>query len=401
MPRVHHNINLTQKTVKRHIIPVYAAILLLIFHTFIVAYINSSFLQQFIPEAGVGTIYTVGSALSVLIFLFISRVLHRVGNYKLTLSLLLLNLLAVAGMAFANELRVAVPLFLIHLITVPLIVFNLDVFMEEQIGNNETSTGTKRGLLLTLSSFIGAISPLISSLLIADSGGSFTNAYILSAATLLPILFIVTFFFSDFSDPQYNEIDLFSAIRTFWEKTNIRNVFLSHFSLQMFFMAMVVYCPIYLTDHIGLSWTEFGVVMFFAQLAYVLFEYPVGLIADRYIGEKEMMGFGFLILTISLSWMSFVSVDSVLVWSIIMFTTRVGASLVEVTTESYFFKQTKSSDAQIISFFRVTRPLAYIFGALAGSLALLYIQEFGLIYIVFAALMIPAMFFTLNIEDSK
>ncbi|MCA9363149.1 MFS transporter [Candidatus Kaiserbacteria bacterium] len=400
MPRVHHNINLTQKTVKRHIIPVYAAILLLIFHTFIVAYINSSFLQQFIPEAGVGTIYTVGSALSVLIFLFISRVLHRVGNYKLTLSLLLLNLLAVAGMAFANELRVAVPLFLIHLITVPLIVFNLDVFMEEQIGNNETSTGTKRGLLLTLSSFIGAISPLISSLLIADSGGSFTNAYILSAATLLPILFIVTFFFSDFSDPQYNEIDLFSAIRTFWEKTNIRNVFLSHFSLQMFFMAMVVYCPIYLTDHIGLSWTEFGVVMFFAQLAYVLFEYPVGLIADRYIGEKEMMGFGFLILTISLSWMSFVSVDSVLVWSIIMFTTRVGASLVEVTTESYFFKQTKSSDAQIISFFRITRPLAYVLGAMLASLALLYLP-FNLLFCAFALLMIPAMFFTSSIVDTK
>ncbi|MCA9354541.1 MAG: MFS transporter, partial [Candidatus Kaiserbacteria bacterium] len=169
----------------------------------------------------------------------------------------------------------------------------------------------------------------------------------------------------------------------------------------VFFMMMVVYTPLFLTKHIGFSWAEFGIIMFFAQLAYVVLEYPIGLIADRYIGEKEMMGIGFLILIISTSWMSFVSVASILVWSIIMFTTRVGASLVEVTTESYFFKQTKSSDAQIISFFRVTRPLAYIFGALAGSLALLYIQEFGLIYIVFAALMIPAMFFTLNIEDSK
>ena len=305
-------------------------------------------------------------------------------------------------MAFADSLRVAIPLFLTHFIAIPLIVFNIDVFMEEQIGNNETTTGSKRGLLLTLTSLIGAVSPLISSLLVNGAENTFSNAYILSAATLIPVIIILFFFFRDFSDPEYNEIDVFSAIRTFWVQSNIRNVFLSHFTLQMFFMAMVVYTPLYLTNNIGLSWTEFGVVMFFAQLAYVILEYPIGIIADKYIGEKEMMGFGFLIIAISMSWMSFVTVSSILVWSIIMFVTRVGASLVEVTTESYFFKQTKSSDAQIISFFRVTRPLAYVVGAMIASLALLYLENnFNLLFIVFAALMIPAMFFTLNIEDTK
>ena len=140
--------------------------------------------------------------------------------------------------------------------------------------------------------------------------------------------------------------------------------------------------------------------MFFAQFAYVIFEYPVGIIADKYIGEKEMMGFGFLILAVSLSWMSFVTVPSVLVWSIIMFVARIGASLVEVTTESYFFKQTKSSDAQVISFFRITRPLAYVLGTLLASFSLLYLP-FNLLYTVFAFLMIPSMFFTLNLEDTK
>lgn len=365
-----------------------------------VAYINSSFLEQFISAAGVGTIYTVGSALSVLIFLFISRVLHRVGNFKLTLTLLILDLLAVTGMAFSDSLREAIPLFLVHLISVPLIIFNIDVFMEEQIGNNEGTTGSRRGLLLTLTSIIGAVSPLVSSLLIDGETNSFTNAYLLSASTLVPVIVIMIFFFRNFNDPKYNEIDLFSAIRTFWRRSNIRYVFLAHFTLQMFFMAMVVYTPLYLTKTIGLSWAEFGIVMFFAQFAYVILEYPIGIIADKYIGEKEMMGFGFLIIAISTSWMSFVMIPSILVWSIIMFTTRIGASLVEVTTESYFFKQTKSSDAQVISFFRITRPLAYVLGALLASLSLLFLP-FNLLFIVFALLMIPAMFFTLNIEDTK
>jgi hypothetical protein len=73
---------------------------------------------------------------------------------------------------------------------------------------------------------------------------------------------------------------------------------------------------------------------------------------------------------------------------------------VEVTTEVHFFKNTNSSDAQIISFFRVTRPLAYVAGAILASISLLYLP-FNLLFVVFAAIMIPAMFVTLNIVDSK
>lgn len=399
MPRATHSVHLRGKP-KRHLVPLYIATLLLIFHAFLVAYINSSFLGKFVSPAAVGTIYTVGSALSVLIFLFISRVLHKVGNFKLTFGLLLLNFLAISGMAFAESLRVAVPLFLVHLITLPMIFFNIDVFMEEQIGSSEESTGSKRGLLLTLASFIGAIAPLVSGLLVNDSTDSFTYTYLLSAATVLPIMALLIFFFKDFSDPQYDEIDLFAAISSFWQRKNVRFVFLAHFVLQMFFMFMVVYVPLYLTDTIGLSWAEFGLVMFFAQLAYVLLEYPIGVIADKYIGEKEMMGFGFLVIAISSSWIAFVTEASVLIWAIILFTTRVGASFVEVTTESYFFKQTKSSDAQIISFFRITRPLSYVIGAVIASLTLLYLP-FNLLFIVLAFMMVPAMFFTMGIEDSK
>ena len=399
MPKASHSVAF-RRSPKRKLIPIYAAILLLVFHTFVVAYINSSFLEQFIDAASVGTIYTLGSALSVLVFLFISRVLKKVGNLKLTVGLLFANFGAVLGMSFASTLEAAIPLFVVHLIAIPLIIFNLDVFMEERIGNDESGTGSSRGLLLTLASLVGACSPLISGLLISTDGSDFTNAYLVSAATLIPVLIILLFFFKNFSDPEYGEIDLFSAINTFWANINIRCVFIAGFLLQMFFMMMVVYTPLYLTGTIGLTWAEFGIIMFFAQLAYVIFEYPIGIIADRYIGEKEMMGFGFLIIIIATSWMSFVTVASVFVWSVIMFTTRVGAALVEVTTESYFFKQTKSSDAQIISFFRLTRPLAYVMGAIIASLTLLYVP-FHFLFVVFALLMVPAMFCTLYIADTK
>ncbi len=389
-----------KKPYERHLLPVYAVTLLLILHYSMVLYVNSSYLEQFIDSAGVGTIYTVGSAVSILTFLFISRVLHKVGNFKLTVALLLVDFLAVIGMAYAEELRVAVPLFIIHLITVPLIIFNIDVFIEEQIGKNESSTGTKRGALLALASFVGAVSPLITGFIIGEGDADFTNAYLLSAGTLIPVLILLIFYFKDFSDPVYNELNVFSAIRSFWVRKNIRNVFLCSFSLQLFFVLMVVYTPLYLTSEIGLSWTDFGIIMFFAQLAYTIFEYPVGYIADKYIGEKEMMGFGFLIMAVATSWIAFVISSSIMVWILIMFITRVGAAFVEVTTESYFFKKTEGSDAQVISFFRTTRPLSYVVGALLASFALLYLP-FNLLFVATALLMVPALFLTLDIEDTK
>lgn len=337
MPRTLHT-GVTRHKYNRKFIPIYAATLLLIFHSFLVAYINSSFLQQYIAESSVGAIYTIGAALSVLIFLFASRVLHLVGNYKMTLFLLLVNFVAVVGMALSESLRVAVPLFIVHIISVPLIIFNLDVYMEALIGNNESSTGGRRGLLLALSSIIGAVSPFLSSVLVDASGGSFTNAYLLSAVALLPIIVIIIWFFKDFSDPPYTEIKVFSAIQRFWINKNIRLVFLAHFTLQMFFMFAVVYIPLYLTGYVGLSWAEFGIIMFFAQMAYVLFEYPVGVLADKYLGEKEMMALGLLIIALSVAAMGYVHTDAVWLWALLMFITRIGASFTEVTTESYFFK---------------------------------------------------------------
>mgnify|MGYP003711448403 FL=1 len=144
------------------------------------------------------------------------------------LALLLLDFVAVVGMAYADSLRVAIPLFLTHIVSVPLIVFSLDVFLEEQIGTNEESTGSKRGLLLTLLSLVGAFSPFISSVLIDDSG-SFALAYLASAASLIPVAAIIIFYFSDFSDPPYKHSATTTAISTYWKNINIPGTRSGHY----------------------------------------------------------------------------------------------------------------------------------------------------------------------------
>ncbi len=399
MPKATHSPHL-RRPFKRRLVPLYIASLLLIFHSFLVSYMNSSYLEQFVSTASVGTLYTIGSAISIGVFLLISKMLRRVGNFRLTIGLIALEFISVLGMAYANSLEVAIPLFIIHLVAIPLIFFNIDVFIEEMIGNKEEVTGSRRGLLLASAGLIGAVTPLASSLLVDEATGSFFLVYFISAITLIPILTILVSCYKNFADPVYNSVKIIDAIKFFWQTKNLRFVFLAHFVLQLFFMVMVIYTPIYLTQDIGFSWKEFGLIMLFAQIAYILLEYPVGYLADKYIGEKEMMAFGFLVMALATSWMSFVTDTSLIIWAFVMFMTRVGASFVEATTESYFFKKTTSTDAQIISFFRIIRPFSYVFGALGASFVLLHLP-FNMLFIVTAFLMVPALFFTINIEDTK
>src|SRR5680860_502355 len=112
------------------LLAIYSTILLLVFHSFLVLYINSSYIGQFIDNESIGSIYLIGATFTILIFLFISYGLRRVGNYKITILLLILNFFAVFGMSFADSLKTAIPLFIVHLTVLPLILFNLDVFFE-------------------------------------------------------------------------------------------------------------------------------------------------------------------------------------------------------------------------------------------------------------------------------
>jgi len=378
---------------------IYLAMLVLSLHWAVVLFVHSTYLGRFVNPESIGALFIIGSALTVFAFLFISRVLQKLGNYTLTLGLTAVEFVVLVGMAFADSLRVAVPLFILHQAIVPLILFNLDVFVENMI-DGEEKTGSKRGVMLTLMSLASAFAPLGAGYLMGTGEPRFTLVYIASALFLIPFALIIWRNFKTFADSPYPTVEVLSGMRGFWIDKNLRFVFLAHFLLQLFFAWMVIYVPLYLAKEVGLSWEAIGSVLFVGLLAYVFFEYPIGRVADLYIGEKEMMATGFFILAITTCWISFLNTAAVIPWMVTMFLTRVGASLVETTTESYFFKHTRGGDATIISFFRITRPLAIVFGALLGSLALLY-MPFQYIFIALGLSMLIGIIFSLFIVDTK
>ncbi len=385
---------------KRNFGALYVALILLSLHWAVVLYINSSFLEQFLSGKIIGLLYTVGSLITVACFLLTSRLLRRTGNYAFTITLTILEFLALVGMSTTETPLLAALFFVMHSAAAPLILFSLDIFMEELIGNTEGSTGGKRGLFLTIMSLTGALAALFSGFLVGDSIPDFSAAYIASALLLIPFLFIIMRYFKSFEDPEYSRLNVLSGISCFFGLKDVRNVFFAHFLLQIFFTWMVIYTPLYLSKVLGFNWEQIGQIMFGGLMAYVFLEYAIGYIADKWIGEKEMMALGFVIMAVSTSWFTFLTEPLVIVWMLAMFMTRVGASFVETTTESYFFKHTDGHDSVLISFFRLTRPLSIVIGSLLGSLTL-YFLPMQLIFIVLGFLMIPGLFFTMALKDTK
>jgi MFS family permease len=310
-------------------------------HATLPVYINSTYLSHFTTEKLVGILYTISSALTIGAFIFVPKILRKLGNFKTTFGLLCIELVSLLGLAFfQNDLLISI-FFVLSFIATAIIGFNLDVFLERF--SSDSRTGKIRGTFLSTSNTAWIISPLIASFILTD--GDYWKIFLASAVIILPILFLINNNLKDFKDAEYRPVPFLNTVTEIFSDKNIRGVFLVNFLLQFFYSWMVIYTPIYLYTYVGFSWREIGIMFSIMLLPFVLTEAPLGRLADTRWGEKEVMSVGFIIMAIATAMISFIQAKSIILWTAIMFMTRVGASMVEIMSETYFFKKVSSEKA--------------------------------------------------------
>ena len=378
---------------------VYLVSVIFTFQTLLTAYSSSTYLEQFIAPEYVGLIFAAAAFLAIIITLTLPRLLRAVGNVGSLLIIMGGITISLILVGAAPHPLVVIIAFTILTALSPQIYFNIDIFLETLTGNNEHVTGSKRGLILTLASMAAFFAPLTMGYIVGDTD-NLAATYYVAAAIGLVLVAIILSFFRQFYDPQYVTIRVRDLIASALQNKDIRTVLSTHFLLQFFYTWAVIYFPLYLATVIGFDWDTIGKIIAAGLFAFVLFEYPIGIIADRHLGEKEMMALGFVVLALASAQIFYMSAAHVIGWMAIMFFSRFGASLVEVTTESYFFKQVKGQDSNLISLFRLMRPLANLAGALVGSISLFYLP-FNFIFVILGLIMAFGAFLTLSITDSK
>ncbi|HEY1037181.1 MAG TPA: MFS transporter [Candidatus Paceibacterota bacterium] len=375
---------------------VFTSVFLLSFHYFFVYFINSTYLSTYFGEQSLGYFFTAGAILNIAVFLYAPRFLKKNGNYKLTIYLTMLELAALIGLAAIPNAFVAVALFILHQAVGPTLFYCMDIFIERYADSKEM--GSIRGMYLTIQNIPPIVTPFISGIILVKP--EYWKIYMIGAALLIPFLIVIALNFKQFADQEYPVLRLKEAAKKFYADKNVFDVFVDHFLLHLFYGWTVIYMPIYLNQYIGFGWSEIGIIFSVMLLPFILFQIPIGRMEDKYNDEKNILVIGFCIMAASFMLIPFISEKSIVLWAAILFISRIGASFVEVSSESFFFKHVCPSNAGFISFFRMTRALPYLISPAIVGITL-YFFEFKYIFFVAGLLMFIGVRYALLLDNAE
>lgn len=367
---------------------VYLAVLFLSFHYFFIVYINSNFLGTFIDEKYVGYFYILGSITGIIFLLSSYRILRKIGNYRFALIAVLTEIITLIALSQAHSIWIAGVAFIVQHATNPVILYSLDIFLESV--TDKENAGKSRGMFLTILNTPPIVATLVTGIILRDN--DFSQVYMISIAFLIPLLLIILSNFKKFKDEKYTKIEIKDVFKRFKSERLIRDIFIDNILLQVFYAVMTIYLPVYLLKNIGFSLTEISFMFSLMLVPFVLLQFPVGRIADEKLGEKELLILGFVIMTFSMLMISFLKLPTVVLWTMVLILTRIGAAIVEIMTETYFFKHVGKSDAHVLSIFRMSHAIAFALMPLIGGLLLFFVS----IQYIFAIFAFIILFFGLR-----
>lgn len=379
---------------KLGIFPVFLAGFFLAVHYATVAYVNSSLLENIVGKNWLNIVYIVGSILSVLALFLAPKLFRKFGSKPSLLLFVLVEIIAIFGIGSINLGILIVLLFLLHHTFVPSLYFSLDVNLEKQI-SIEGTTGFKRGIFLTIQNIAWVVSPIALSFFISE--GIFDRVYYISGISLIFLFGTALALFDNTKKADEREADIFVTIKNLKKERDLRAVIFSHFILNLFYSWMIIYLPLMLVKEIGFDWSQIGILFTLMLLPFLIFQLPAGILADKKIGEKELLIAGIIITSLTTISISFFNQPIFWIWAIILFSTRVGASIFEISSESYFFKHVKEDDTGIISLFRALRPISFIVAPIL-ALPIIYFISYQASFYFLGMLVFLGLFFIPKVD---
>jgi len=364
-------------------------------HISLPAYVNSSFLAEFINEKYVGFVYTIASLLTLVLLSKSSNILKIFGNRKLTLVLLLLNIGSLVSLITINNPYIIGLSFVVFLSTNSLVFLCMDIFIQHF--GNPLTIGKTRGLYLMIISLAWMLSPLITVSLI-DKAGGYIYVYILSFITAIIMIFGLLFSVKSFKDKIYKKTPFLETFRELKKSKHILAITIINFILQFFYAWMIIYTPLYLHEHVGLPWDKIGIIFAIMLSPFVLFNMPIGLIIDKkYIRKRTLLYVGLIIMSLSTLFIPFISSQSIIIWAVLLFMTRTGASLIETTSEIYFFTHITEEDAYLLGIFRDMNPVAFIIAPLLSTIVFIFLP-FEYLFIVLGIIILIGLYYVPHLK---
>lgn len=360
------------------------------------AYAQSSYLETLLPKESVGLVFVTGYLLTLLALTRFGNVVARLGKRNTVLLLLAISIVSLFFLMNGYSRPVLLTAFVFYIIMNVLVLVGMDVLIETYSSDGET--GRIRGTYLTIMNAGWVVAPAASGFILEQFG--FHLLFKIAMFFVIPVFCI--FFVAFRGMPRHEKVfspPFLTTLKTVFSRRALSHIFIISFLLHFFYAWMVIYTPLYLVS-LGIDWSDIGKIFSVMLLPFVIFEYPAGVIADRWLGEKEMLTAGLLIIAVSTVALYTIEGPVLWLWALLLFATRIGASLIEVMRDVYFFKQVDKRDVHIIDFFRNAYPLAYMVAPLLAS-AILVFAPMQILFLVLGIIMFFGTVFALRLVDTK
>jgi MFS family permease len=338
-----------------------------------------SYLSVFIPQPYAGLVITIGASFALITFLFLPRLVARYGAQRLALLFAFAEMILLFALSAVPSGITGVICIILTMALQPLLLYELDLLLEATV-EEESITGRVRTLFLTAGNLGALTAPFLMGVLLKNAD-SYHLIFFAGAVALVPF---ITLFVgrqlpkTTLATPAHIR-DTFAYIL---HNHDLASVTIAHFVLYLFYIWAPFYIPIYLNSVLHIPWITLGWMFSIMLVPYILIEYPAGWIADKILGDKELMVTGFIIAGLSLASMSILTPTSSISLILgILILTRIGASLVESMTEGHFFRRVSEKDITSVSIFRSVWPLAYIVAPIIAS-GILYCSDYPFFFIL-------------------
>ena len=361
----------------------------------ILIYVMSTYFKLSIGTENVGVFYAISYVVFLIILLNLHKFVRVLGKSNVFYFSLLTKLFVIFGLILVEPSKIGILLMIFYIILGHIEWVALDFIIEEV--STDKMSGRIRGMHLTILNTGFLFGPFVSTYFLDKI--NFHGVFIFSLIFNIFVFIFALIGFRNVNKKFEQKLRISDILRKVLARKNIMRIYYISFVLEFFYALMIIYTPIYLRD-LGFSWGEIGKIFTVMLIPFVIFQYPAGLLADKKIGEKELLSFSILIVGISTMSIYFIGAGSVIGWSLILFATRIGASLVEILRDSYFYKRIDCRDVDIIDFFRTSLPAAYIFATILSSFVFLFLP-IKFIFVLTGLIVFSALWPAFHLTDNK
>lgn len=354
----------------------------------VILYVVSSYFKQATGTENVGIIYAFAYAIALVLLLNLHKLVRWLGKSVVFYLAVLIKIIALVFLVSLEPSRLGILLLMVYVIAMVVEWTSLDVIIESF--SVDRMSGRIRGFHLMILNAGFIFGPFVSTYLLGKIGfqGVFVFALIFNA-------FVLIFSLIGFRKVNHRfeqRLKVSDLIKKVACRKNVMRIYYISFALEFFYALMIIYTPIYLRD-LGYSWEQIGLIFTAMLVPFLVLQYPAGILADKKIGEKETIIAALAIMIISTLFIYFLGTASALEWAIALFATRIGAALVDILRDSYFYKKIDGHDVDVINFFRTAMPTAYITSSILSSFLLFFLPikvAFILISLVISSALYPA-----------